>query len=92
MDNIKAESLCQECEKEMTVARYCKKCNAEFWEKWEIEEADNLKEIKRLQENGHSQHCACRIVWGDGECECELYQHGGMLLKKGRKDIPNNEE
>ena len=20
---------------------------------------------------GHSHHCACRMVWGDGECECQ---------------------
>ncbi len=27
-------------------------------------------EIERLQKDGHTYHCACRIVWGDGECEC----------------------
>ena len=26
--------------------------------------------LKLLQEAGHTRHCACRIVWGDGECEC----------------------
>ena len=21
---------------------------------------------------GHSYHCACRMIWGDGECECGI--------------------
>ena len=42
----------------------------ENWEKWEEEESENLKEIERLREMGHTYHCACRQVWGDGECEC----------------------
>lgn len=25
---------------------------------------------------GHTDHCASRIVWGDGECECDLYEKG----------------
>jgi len=28
-------------------------------------------EISRLISDGHTHHCACRQVWGDGECECE---------------------
>lgn len=28
--------------------------------------------ISELQRKGHTYHCACRLVWGDGECECEL--------------------
>ena len=36
----------------------------------------DLKEIVRLQEEGHSPHCANRQVWGDGECECHLYEKG----------------
>lgn len=27
-------------------------------------------EIERLVASGHTRHCACRIVWGDGCCEC----------------------
>ena len=42
----------------------------EAWEKWEAEEMDNIKAVKELQRKGHSPHCACRQVWGDGECEC----------------------
>lgn len=33
---------------------------------------EDQKEIWRLQDEGHTAHCACRLVWGDGECECEL--------------------
>ena len=70
--------------------------DANNWDEWELAEADNLKEISRLQEEGgHSHHCACRIVWGDGECECDLYEHGynpyawmkGRPLKEIFKDI-----
>ena len=55
----------------------CLECNEVQWLEWEIEEADNLKKIETLQkEGGHSHHCACRQVWGDGECECDLYTKG----------------
>jgi hypothetical protein len=27
-------------------------------------------EIERLKSEGHTNHCACRIAWGDGMCEC----------------------
>lgn len=47
---------------------------AKNWKEWEIEEQENLKEIDRLKSEGHSYHCACRIIWGDGECECDLYK------------------
>ena len=30
------------------------------------------EEIKRLVVEGHTYHCACRIVWGDGQCECKM--------------------
>lgn len=49
---------------------------AENREEWEVEEAENLKRIREFQAKGHSHHCACRQVWGDGECECDLYQYG----------------
>lgn len=48
----------------------------EGWKQWEKEEAENLKKIEELQGKGHSHHCACRQVWGDGECECDLYAQG----------------
>jgi NMD protein affecting ribosome stability and mRNA decay len=40
----------------------------------ENEEAD--KEIKALIQDGHTTHCANRQVFGDGECECHLYEKG----------------
>ena len=33
---------------------------------------DECNEIAHWQTKGHIYHCACRLVWGDGECECEL--------------------
>ncbi len=40
------------------------------WDQWEKEESKNLELIKEIQTKGHSRHCACRQVWGDGECSC----------------------
>jgi hypothetical protein len=28
--------------------------------------------IEALVKEGHTRHCACRKVWGDGECECDM--------------------
>lgn len=28
--------------------------------------------IERHIANGHTAHCAQRLVWGDGECECHV--------------------
>ena len=51
--------------------------DATNWEEFDAATVNERAEIKRLQdEDGHSHHCAHRIVWGDGECECELYQDG----------------
>lgn len=30
------------------------------------------KFIDQLISEGHTRHCACRQVWGDGECSCAL--------------------
>ncbi len=30
----------------------------------------DFDEIERLEKDGHTYHCARRIVWGDGQCEC----------------------
>lgn len=32
---------------------------------------DDWREIAKLMDEGHVYHCACRMVWGDGECECQ---------------------
>ena len=55
---------------------YCAACNDEPWEQWEADQAGNLREIEELQKQGHPHHCACRQVWGDGQCECDLYKQG----------------
>ena len=54
----------------------CLDCNTKAWKKWEAEESDSLKKIKELQSKGHLHHCACRQVWGDGKCECNMYAKG----------------
>ncbi|VVS95323.1 hypothetical protein [Desulfoluna spongiiphila] len=38
--------------------------------------AKDEKRIEELQSAGHPPHCAARQVWGDGECECDLYEKG----------------
>jgi hypothetical protein len=43
---------------------------------WDLEFKKNEQEIQRIMHKGHSHHCACRQVWGDGECECDLYKLG----------------
>jgi len=54
----------------------CLECNAKAWENWEEEQTDSLAQIEAIQALGHSHHCACRQVWGGGECECDLYVKG----------------
>lgn len=56
---------CQMCGAEMADSKddLCPACQQES-------EWDNA-EIDRLKEEGHTHHCACRQIWGDGECECE---------------------
>jgi len=39
-----------------------------FMDKYEEPDEES---IEILQKEGHTYHCACRIVWGDGECECD---------------------
>ena len=42
----------------------------------EVERAEDSKKIDEIIAKGHPHHCACRQVWGDGECECDLYKQG----------------
>lgn len=67
------------------------------------EDLAELDEIDWLCDEGHSHHCACRQVWGDGECECHTYVQGYdpyawmqgswpvKMLIRHRKEICNNE-
>ena len=65
---------CQMCGEEATIKSdrgnliLCQSC----FDDWTQENEQIDTHIK----NGHSHHCACRQVWGDGECECELYKKG----------------
>lgn len=45
----------------------CRDCRREW-------DAD-IAEITRLIKEGHTHHCACRQVWGDGECTCEMEKY-----------------
>ena len=78
----KDEMICKECGQEYEAWGFgpennlCLLCNEWHWREWEIEERDNLKRIIEIKEAGHSRHCACRQVWGDGECECDMYAMG----------------
>ena len=33
------------------------------------------KAVDAFVADGHTKHCACRLVWGDGECECRRQQN-----------------
>ena len=44
--------------------------------KWKKEHKKDLERITELENSGHHLHCACRQVWGDGECECDLIKSG----------------
>lgn len=33
------------------------------------------EDVLRLQKEGHTFHCAMRILCGDGECECNKKDH-----------------
>lgn len=50
----------------------CPQCHDKLKKEWEKEHAEELKQIDTLEKQGHSPHCACRLVWGDGECECRV--------------------
>ena len=32
---------------------------------------EDERELKRLMRDGHSYSCACNILWGNGQCQCE---------------------
>lgn len=69
----------QEYEKWITVGpenEMCQDCNDNAWEAWDKDHADDFKMIDEIEAAGHSRHCAQRQVWGDGQCECDLYKKG----------------
>ena len=48
------------------------------------------EEIRKLQKEGHTFHCAMRILTGDGECECNKTNHipGGISRAMYRDVCP----
>lgn len=34
---------------------------------------EGAEEIARMEQEGHTYHCACKIVWGNSEC-CECHE------------------
>lgn len=47
------------------------------------QENGDYQEIAKYIDEGHTYHCACRLVWGDGECECQKEN----LLRKEEDDM-----
>ena len=35
-----------------------------------LQNESDKENIRNLESQGHSYNCACRQVWGDGECVC----------------------
>ena len=77
---MKEDAICKNCNKDFIkrteYEMLCPKCNDEAWKVWEKDEKESLEQIVKIQKAGHSHHCACRQVWGDGECECHMYKNG----------------
>lgn len=46
---------------------------------WIADHKEELSRVDTLAADGHTRHCACRIVWGDGECTCRI---GGIMQEK----------
>ncbi len=71
--------LCQRCQKpfdELLDNALCVECNDKMCSEFAEEHAEEHARIETLKQQGHPEHCACRQVWGDGECECDLYKQG----------------
>lgn len=52
---------------------------------------EDAEEIARLERDGHSYHCACRLVWGDGECECKKGEKVESYTHDHWNESTNNE-
>jgi hypothetical protein len=62
--------ICIQCSKEKAIGAddLCFDCSK-----------DNVRDemlILKYRQAGHSYHCACRQIFGDGECECNLQKKG----------------
>jgi hypothetical protein len=47
------------------------------------------REVDRLTKAGHTSHCAARLVWGDGACECGCKSRWrrNRLPKRGQQSV-----
>jgi len=60
--------LCRLCGlKESFEEELCDDCGKQ----WD----EDIDRIDALVSQGHTRHCACRQIWGDGGCSCELEKH-----------------
>jgi hypothetical protein len=50
-----------------------------------IQEAKDYQEIKVLIAQGHTRHCACRQIYGDGICTCT--RTGEITMDKEKSNI-----
>lgn len=75
------EDECEQCDRKNIQMYYsggsdgiylCSDCIVKMYNE---NEADQMR-IEELENAGHSSHCAARQVWGDGECECDMYKDG----------------
>jgi len=44
-------------------------------------ESEEYIQVLIYQDEGHTHHCACRMVWGGGECECNLNKQTPEMFK-----------
>ena len=54
---------CNQCEAEIGKGFICSECYEE--------NKAAMNKIEAARQEGHTLHCAMRLIWGDGECECE---------------------
>ena len=54
------------------VARKLDKMQRQYPWRDHPDSVDELQAIVILHDIGHTHHCACRQIWGDGECECKI--------------------
>lgn len=59
---------CFMCGKKIVRGYLCEPCKTNA--------AEDLRRIDELARMGHTDHCATRQVWGDGECECHVEGKG----------------
>lgn len=62
--------LCRMCGKQEAVTYEWKKKQPAMCSECAADWTRDQNVISEHIKKGHTPHCACRMVWGDGECEC----------------------